>query len=257
MGEPTDASAWMIEPFGTLGYPRTFPHSGDDWTPINKITNNSPWLATFDGEVIHSGKDSGAGNWIVLETDDLWWVYGHGKEGTRAAKGSVVKEGQYLGTMGMTGFASGVHLHISAYTNRKAALGRFVADWKKGMTVDEWAAASYLVRPSLHYKTKHTAPAVPTPTNVRDIRRMMVPQFHGQYLIIWPNGFANYYNPQVYAALQTYFANYDYEKMVPHPGTTWATSTVLRESQAAQRGLQDWEVQATVDALRPEFAKKP
>lgn len=238
--------AWLIEPFGTTKG-RSFPHSGDDWTP--KVKGDVSWLAVQDGEIVKSARDAGAGNWAVVDSGDIAWVYGHGKYAASPAR-TYLRAGDAFGTIGATGNTTGPHLHISAYTSVDAAKKRSVAKWVKGMTVDEWANASKLVRPSTLYRDKVTAPVADKPSTILEsLEDNMRPIFHSGYMVTWPNGFTNVYAREVYDGLLTYFANYDYKTMTPHPGTIWATQTVIRESWAAVNYLQAADANATVDKL--------
>lgn len=74
----------------------------------------TPIVAAADGRVVRSEFDttgSGYGNIIVLEhAYGYSTVYAHMVE-RRVSVGQQVRQGQQIGSMGMTGLATGVHLH--------------------------------------------------------------------------------------------------------------------------------------------------
>ena len=78
----------------------------------------SPIYAANNGTVTTSVFDYYNGNYIVIDHGNgLLTVYCH--LGTRlVSAGQVVEMGQQIGTMGMTGYATGVHLHFSFYSGR-------------------------------------------------------------------------------------------------------------------------------------------
>jgi murein DD-endopeptidase MepM/ murein hydrolase activator NlpD len=73
----------------------------------------TPIMATSDGVVIHRGPKGGLGNAIEIRHPNGFVTrYGH-MRGFRAgiAVGSRVKQGEVIGYVGMTGLATGPHLH--------------------------------------------------------------------------------------------------------------------------------------------------
>ncbi len=75
----------------------------------------SPIYAANNGTVITSMYHSYNGNYIVIDHGNgILTVYAHLAE-RYAQVGQVVEMGQQIGTMGQSGFATGVHLHFSFY----------------------------------------------------------------------------------------------------------------------------------------------
>lgn len=91
-------------------------HEGVDITGTGGA--GSPIYAANNGTVITSVYDYYNGNYIVIDHGNgLLTVYCH--LGSRAVSvGQVVEMGQYIGTMGMSGYATGVHLHFSFYREK-------------------------------------------------------------------------------------------------------------------------------------------
>ena len=68
--------------------------------------------ATLDGMVIIAGNGSGYGNYVVIDHGDGFTsVYAHCDK-LSVKKGQRVKRGDKVGTVGMTGTATGYHLHF-------------------------------------------------------------------------------------------------------------------------------------------------
>lgn len=66
--------------------------------------------AVIDGKVVYSGVMGGYGNVVVIEDDTWCYLYAH-LANRAVSVGQSVKLGQPLGTVGMSGTATGVHLH--------------------------------------------------------------------------------------------------------------------------------------------------
>lgn len=72
----------------------------------------SPILAAGDGEVVFSGTMKGYGNVMILShSEDLETVYAH-NESNELPVGAKVQKGEVIGRVGMTGRATGPHLHF-------------------------------------------------------------------------------------------------------------------------------------------------
>ncbi len=74
---------------------------------------NEPVIASSDGIVYEIGtNDSGLGNYIYLEHDNLLYtIYGHLSE-IIVAKDDVINKGDIIGYVGNTGLSTGCHLHF-------------------------------------------------------------------------------------------------------------------------------------------------
>lgn len=104
--------ATVTSPFG----PRSFDefHYGTDFVTGSDATRI---IAAADGEVIISDNTTdtlGYAEMVVIKhSETLYTSYAHLKAGSRTVKvGDKVKQGDELGTIGMTGMATGVHLHF-------------------------------------------------------------------------------------------------------------------------------------------------
>ena len=87
-------------------------HEGID---INGPGYGSPIKAANNGVVVQSGYTGTNGNYIVIKHEDNYYtMYAHLASRTKQV-GAVVMAGDLIGTMGKTGFATGVHLHFALY----------------------------------------------------------------------------------------------------------------------------------------------
>lgn len=71
----------------------------------------TPVLAVAAGTVIASGYQTAGGNFVLVDIGDLTVGYYHLQQRSVAA-GSVVAEGDTVGLVGSTGWATGPHLHL-------------------------------------------------------------------------------------------------------------------------------------------------
>lgn len=69
-----------------------------------------------------------------------------------------------------------------------------------------------------------------------------MPQFFEPNTIVWPNGWANSYDAQVYQAMKSYVRDPD------NPSTQWVRDTYIRESWAALEGVQKQQVKIAEEA---------
>ncbi len=75
----------------------------------------SPIKAANNGRVIQSGYTGTNGNYIVIKHEnDYYTMYAHLASRNKQV-GDVVMAGDKIGTMGISGFATGVHLHFAIY----------------------------------------------------------------------------------------------------------------------------------------------
>jgi murein DD-endopeptidase MepM/ murein hydrolase activator NlpD len=85
----------------------TRPHRGIDYS----APTGTPVYAAGDGRVVQSGYSPSNGNFVVIQhSNDITTKYLHLSR--RGAKvGTRVKQGQVIGAVGSTGYATGAHLH--------------------------------------------------------------------------------------------------------------------------------------------------
>jgi murein DD-endopeptidase MepM/ murein hydrolase activator NlpD len=96
-----------------LGYTRM--HTGVDWSaPIG-----TPIFSAGNGTVIKAGRESGYGNRVeVQHANGYITTYNHMTGFARGiTEGVRVRQGQVIGYLGMTGLATGPHLHYEVIVN--------------------------------------------------------------------------------------------------------------------------------------------
>lgn len=94
---------------------RSMPHRGIDYS----APNGTPILASGDGKVIQASRTKANGNYVVLQHGEQFVTkYLHlSKFGRGIRKGKKVKQGQTIGYVGATGWATGSHLHYEFLVN--------------------------------------------------------------------------------------------------------------------------------------------
>lgn len=92
-------------------------HKGVDYA----AASGTPIHATADGVVEFIGKQNGYGNTIILKHHDSYTtLYAHQRSFAKGLKkGAKVSQGQLIGYVGSTGWATGPHLHYEFRVNKK------------------------------------------------------------------------------------------------------------------------------------------
>lgn len=101
----------LTSPFGPRRYKgSTSPHKGVDWADYE----GSPIVAAANGKIVRHAYSTSYGKCIYIEHPNGWHTrYAHLHAWAPGLKlGSVVRQGQFIGTMGNTGESRGVHLHF-------------------------------------------------------------------------------------------------------------------------------------------------
>jgi len=95
------------------------PHVGVDYA----APYGTPIKAAGDGVIMLAGYKGGYGNTIVIKHDDKYsTLYAHlSKFAANLKDGAAVQQGQIIGYVGRTGFATGPHLHYEIHVNNKPA----------------------------------------------------------------------------------------------------------------------------------------
>lgn len=90
-------------------------HKGTDYA----AATGTPIRATGDGKVIFAGRQGGYGNLIIIQHGQGYETrYGHMNSFAKGiSTGSRVTQGQIIGAVGMTGLASGPHLHYEFHVS--------------------------------------------------------------------------------------------------------------------------------------------
>ena len=96
-----------------LGYTRM--HTGVDWA----APMGTPIFAAGNGTVIKAGRESGYGNRVEIQhANGYITTYNHMSGFARGlTEGQRVRQGQVIGYLGMTGLATGPHLHYEVIVN--------------------------------------------------------------------------------------------------------------------------------------------
>lgn len=91
------------------------PHRGVDYA----APSGTPVYATAEGTVIFRGWKAGYGNTVILRHHGSYTtLYAHLSKFTRSAKvGNSIRQRQNIGYVGMTGYATGPHLHYEFRVN--------------------------------------------------------------------------------------------------------------------------------------------
>ena len=91
------------------------PHRGVDYA----ARTGTPIYSAGDGKIIFRGKQRGYGNVVIVQHGNTYnTLYAHmSKFNSKARKGSRVKQGQTIGYVGQTGWATGPHLHYEFRVN--------------------------------------------------------------------------------------------------------------------------------------------
>ncbi len=112
------ASARITSPFGSrfhpiLGYTRM--HTGVDFA----APMGTPIFAAGNGTVIKAGRESGYGNRVEIQhANGYITTYNHMSGFARGiTEGVRIRQGQTVGYLGMTGLATGPHLHYEVIVN--------------------------------------------------------------------------------------------------------------------------------------------
>ncbi len=90
-------------------------HNGVDYA----AATGTPIKATGDGRVVHVGRKGGYGNTIVIKHGQSYQtLYAHmSRYASGIRSGNNVQQGQVIGYVGMTGLATGPHLHYEFQVN--------------------------------------------------------------------------------------------------------------------------------------------
>ncbi|MES2985390.1 MAG: M23 family metallopeptidase [Pseudomonadota bacterium] len=113
---PVDAvhitSGFGMRTHPIMGYTKM--HRGVDFG----ASSGTPIMAAGDGTVTFKGWKNGYGNFVVIKHNGKYeTAYGHCARFAKINVGSRVKQGQVIAYVGMTGMATGPHLHYEVHEN--------------------------------------------------------------------------------------------------------------------------------------------
>lgn len=108
-----------IEALTPLDYGLVSPVSGSNWGVLHYYNAidiaapcNDPVFASHDGVVEEVGyQNNGYGYYIILKKDDFKTLYGHLSK-ILVEQNARVNQGDLIGLVGKTGYATGCHLHF-------------------------------------------------------------------------------------------------------------------------------------------------
>jgi len=130
------SGAWITQHFyqNPEDYAR-FGLIGHNGTDLGGKEQNTPVLSICDGVVAFSGTDVDYGNYVRVKhnQEDMicYTMYAHLSE-PGLAEGVVVRAGAVIGKLGMTGNATGVHLHLEVRLMRRDGTYRDDTPMSKG-----------------------------------------------------------------------------------------------------------------------------
>jgi len=115
-------------------------HKGTDYA----ASRGTPIRATGDGKVSFAGVKSGYGNVVILDHGQGYkTLYGHMNGFAKGTKnGARVSQGDVIGYVGMTGLASGPHLHYEFHINGQVR-NPVTVPLPKAMGVDKTELAKF------------------------------------------------------------------------------------------------------------------
>ena len=106
--------AIVTDEFGTRGGT----HRGIDLAVVGNPS--APILAAASGTVTIAAWEAGMGWYVVIEHNingqRIGTLYGHLRDAPPVSPGTVVEQGQVIGTKGSTGISSGPHLHFEVHS---------------------------------------------------------------------------------------------------------------------------------------------
>jgi murein DD-endopeptidase MepM/ murein hydrolase activator NlpD len=96
---------------------------GDPFTGVSRFHNGidlagavgTPVLAAMSGKVSMVGFNPNYGRYVILShAEGFQTLYGH-LDGFQVRRGTRVKQGELIGTMGNSGYSTGTHLHFAIF----------------------------------------------------------------------------------------------------------------------------------------------
>ena len=112
----TGSFIWPIDsPMITCHYGCYYGHTGTDLqSRYNRYGNI---YAADSGVVVRASYDGISGNYCVIDHNNGYWTwYGHMNVPPFVSEGESVERGQVIGQIGMTGMATGPHVHFAMYS---------------------------------------------------------------------------------------------------------------------------------------------
>jgi murein DD-endopeptidase MepM/ murein hydrolase activator NlpD len=118
-------STRITSPFGPRAYPRPGFHHGIDIGAVNRGVSGDPVYCIDDGEVLEAGFSVIYGRYVIVKhAKDVFTCYAH-LDQRKVKEYQKIKKGDLIGTMGSTGFSTGVHLHFEIRQGKRPLDPRF------------------------------------------------------------------------------------------------------------------------------------
>lgn len=116
---PVHSDAIITYPYGVIdyGYECDF-HTGLDFAPYGTTGRNPDLFPVVSGEVVQVATTGALGYRVVIkDSQNRYWRYCHMVAGSiSVVQGQQVTTDTKIGNMGMTGNATGIHLHLECST---------------------------------------------------------------------------------------------------------------------------------------------
>jgi murein DD-endopeptidase MepM/ murein hydrolase activator NlpD len=176
----------------------------------------TPLLAPAPGVVSAASNSTsgGTGRYCTIQLDDGRAVRFLHLSAIHVQPGDRVERGVIFADSGASGFGLdwgyGAHVHVTL-----------------------WEQPGLSVADSIDFATYADAPDEATERMEDDM-----PAFFEPNVIVWPNGWANSYDDQVWAGMRGYVNDPN------NPGNQWIRDTYVRESWAAVDGIQQRQAEA-------------
>lgn len=118
---PVHSDAIITYPYGIVDYSYTCDfHTGLDFAPYGTTGTNPDLFPCFAGEVVEVSTTGSLGYRVVIrDSQNRYWRYCHMVAGSiTVSVGQGVTTTTKIGNMGMTGNATGIHLHLECSTTQ-------------------------------------------------------------------------------------------------------------------------------------------
>ena len=115
---PVHSDTVLTAVYGETGSSWARFHTGTDFAPYGSTPANPPLYSVCDGVVVRVVTDSTLGNQVQIQDNNTgyYWRYCHMQYSSPLSVGDRVNTGTQVGTMGQTGNATGIHLHLELST---------------------------------------------------------------------------------------------------------------------------------------------
>lgn len=115
---PVHSDTILTAVFGETGQYWQNYHTGTDFAPYGDTPANPSLYSVCNGTVYSTSYSSSLGNQIIIYDNDSgnYWRYCHMQNMSPLSQGDHVTTNTIVGVMGMSGNATGIHLHLEYAT---------------------------------------------------------------------------------------------------------------------------------------------